>query len=62
MTDVQNFYISYFNNWEFQFACFGEPISYLEIQKKQIRTLIVNIEVLDISTLFLTLLAEKPKK
>ena len=28
-----------------QFACFGVPISYLEIQKKQIG----NIEVLDIS-------------
>ena len=36
-TYVQNFYISNFN-WEFQFAYFGVPISYLEIQKKQIGT------------------------
>ena len=36
-TNVQNFYISNFN-WEFQFAYFGVPISYSEIQKKQIGT------------------------
>ena len=35
--DVQNFYVFNFN-WEFQFAYFGVPISYLEIQKKQIGT------------------------
>ena len=31
----QDFYVSNFN-WEFQFAYFGVPTSYLEIQKKQI--------------------------